>query len=487
MTAVDDSISALDTKLPRNGPAMQPVPDGFTVDAEKVASVERQLLDAGVKFCYATYVDIHGIPKAKTTPIDKFEKMCTGHELYTVGAVEGLGLAGPHEDECATIPDLDSMVICPWNRSLAWFSSDLYYHGEPYPNSPRGLLKRQMDRAAERGLVLNLGIEPEFYVYREDEKGKPRPITTSRFKGPNACYDFNLTDESLAFLEPMVAALEELGWGLFSFDQECGRGQHEFDFGFADALTMSDRFIFLRTLAKRVARSIGATATFMPKPFADDFRSGAHFNMSIADHDSGENLFEPGAEPGELAEKYGIPVSDRAYHFAAGILKHAGAITAMTCPTYNSYQGLIAQGDLDDFSWAPVLEAYGRNNRSAMLRMPLNRACVENRAVDMSVNPYFAAAITLAAGLEGIDQQLDPGQPINVDMYQLTMSDLKAMGVERLPPTLLHALEAFEADELTAETFGDYRDLYLEHKRKEWARGFYRVTDEQRAFHLDFI
>ena len=486
MTAVDDSPAGL-ARLPRNGRAKQPVPDGFALDPGEVAATKRRLVDAGVKFCYATYVDVHGIPKAKATPIDQFEKMCAGHELYTVGALEGMGLAGPHEDECATVPDLDSMVICPWNRRLAWFSSDLYYHGEPYANSPRGLLKRQMDRAAERGLVLNLGIEPEFYVYREGGDGRPVPITTSRFQGPNACYDFNLTDESLAFLEPMAEALEALGWGLFSFDQECGRGQHEFDFGFADAVTMSDRFVFLRTLAKKVARSIGATATFMPKPFADDFRSGAHFNMSIADLDRGENLFEPGGAPGELAEKYGIPVSDRAYHFAAGVLEHAAAITAMTCPTYNSYQGLVAQGDLDDFSWAPVLEAYGRNNRSAMLRLPLNRACVENRAVDMSVNPYLAAALTLAAGLEGIEHALDPGEPINVDMYRLTMSDLKAMGVDRLPPTLLHALDAFEADELAAETFGPYRDIYLDHKRKEWARGFYRVTDEQRAFHLDFI
>ena len=467
-------------------PSLAAVPADFAPDTAKVQAVKQKLTAAGVRFCFATYVDIHGIPKAKATPISKFEKMCAGAELYTVGAVEGLGLVGPHEDECATIPDLDTAVICPWDRRQAWFSADLYYHGKRYANDPRGMLQRVCDRAAAMGLTFNLGIEPEFYVFKKDGDGRPVPITASTFRGPNACYDFNLTDESLAFLEPMTAALDELGWGLFSFDQECGKGQHEFDFGFADAVTMADRFVFLRTLAKKVARSVDASASFMPKPFSDDFRSGAHFNMSLADVDTGANVFEAD-EPGPMAAKYGIPVSDTAYHFAAGLLKHAHAVTAMTCPTYNSYQGLIAQGDLDDFSWAPVLVAYGRNNRSAMLRLPINRPCVENRAVDMSVNPYLAAAISLAAGLEGIEQKLDPGEPINLDLYKLTMQDVRGRGIDRLPPTLLHALDAFETDPLVADTFSDYRGIYLDHKRKEWARSFYRVTDEQREAHLEFI
>ncbi len=302
-----------------------------------------------------------------------------------------------------------------------------------------------------------------------------------------------MATESDAFLEPMVRYMRELGWGLYSYDQECGRGQYEFDFDYADALTTADRFIFLRFMAKKVAQSIGAVATFMAKPFADDFRSGAHFNMSLADAATGANVFAPGGGATErrntLAARYGVQCSDIALHFVAGLRRHARAVTAVTCPSYNSYQGLIAQGDLREFSWAPVLIAWGKNNRSAMLRLPGNRYCVENRAVDMSSNPYLAAAISLSAGLDGIEQQLDPGEPLNDDLYKRGATSVtKASGLELLPRTLLHALEAFDLDPVSREAFGDfYKDIYLSHKLREWERGFYPVTDEQRRALLTFI
>jgi glutamine synthetase len=465
------------------------VPEGFAADAATVRALKNRLVDAGVRTCFATFVDVYGVPKAKATPIEFFEHMCDGSELYTVGAVEGLGLAGPHEDECATVPDLATATIMPWDKSQAWFSSDLYYHGQPYHGDPRGLLKRLLRRAETAGFRFNLGIEPEFFVLREDDSGALQPITRTRFEGPNACYDLALATESGAFLEPMARYLNELGWGLFSYDQECGRGQYEFDFGYADALTMADRFVFLRFMAKKVAHSIGAIATFMPKPFSDDFRNGAHFNMSLADVRTGANLFAPSeGQPVRLASRYGVKSSDLALHFIAGLKRHARAITAVTCPSYNSYQGLIAQGDLRDFSWAPVLVAWGKNNRSAMLRIPGNRYCVENRAVDMSNNPYLAAAISLSAGLEGIDEQLDPGEPLNDDLYKRGAFDLKAAGIEVLPKTLLHALEAFDADPISATAFGDgYKQIYLSHKLREWERAFYPVTAEQRRAQLTSI
>ena len=254
------------------------VPDDFHPDSSKIEKVKKRLLSARVQSCFATFVDVYGIPKAKITPIEVFEHMCEDSELYTMGAVEGLGLAGPQEDECATVPDLDSAVILPWDKSLAWFSSDLYYHGEPYPGDPRGILRRVLARAQSLGFRFNLGVEPEFFVLTEHSDGSLRPITRTQFRGPNACYDVTLATESHPFLGPLSRYMKELGWGLYSFDQECGRGQYEFDFGYTDALTMADRFVFLRYMVKRVAESIGAFATFMPKPFSDDFRSGAHFN-----------------------------------------------------------------------------------------------------------------------------------------------------------------------------------------------------------------
>jgi len=465
------------------------VPEGFVPEEAKVQALKKRLLSEGVRACLATFVDVYGIPKAKSTPIEVFEHMCEGSELYTVGALEGMGLVGPQEDECAAVPDLDTAIVLPWDKTHAWFNSDLYYHGEPYGGDPRGILRRVLRLAADRGFRFNLGIEPEFYVLRQDASGALSPVTRTRFQGPNACYDVALATESSEFLEPMTRYMRELGWGLFSYDQECGRGQYELDFGYTDALAMSDRIVFLRFMAKKVAHAVGAVATFMPKPFSDDFRSGAHFNMSLADVKSGTNLFAPGDGRGrKLASRYGVGCSDLALHFIAGLKRHARAIAAVTCPSYNSYQGLIAQGDLREFSWAPVLVAWGKNNRSAMLRLPGNRHCVENRAVDMATNPYLAAAISLAAGLEGIDKELDPGEPLNDDLYKRGSADLKTAGIDLLPRTLLHALEAFDADPISAAAFGDfYKSIYLSHKTREWERTFYRVTEEQRQQYLTFI
>jgi glutamine synthetase len=211
--------------------------------------------------------------------------------------------------------------------------------------------------------------------------------------------------------------------------------------------------------------------------------------MSLADAKTGANLFAPGdGRSSKLAGRYGAKTSDLALHFIAGIKRHARAVTAVTCPSYNSYQGLIAQGDLREFSWAPVLVAWGKNNRSAMLRLPGNRHCVENRAVDMSTNPYLAAAISLAAGLAGIEEELDPGEPLNDDLYKRGPSELKTSGIDVLPRTLLHALEAFDADPISQVAFGDtYKDIYLSHKLREWERSFYVVSAEQRRAHLTFI
>ena len=454
---------------------------------DQVQSLKKKLVAEGVQYCMASFVDVHGIPKAKCVPISKFEEMCEGSELYTVGAVEGMGLVGPQEDECNTVPDLKTCTILPWDKRYAWFSADCWYHGTPYPADSRVLLGKVIARAKSMGFTMNLGIEPEFYVLRRDAAGKLVPLAPVGFKGPNACYDVRQTMASMQFLDPMCKYVEQLGWGMHSFDQECGKGQFELDFHYADAMTMADRFIFLRMMIKEVAQSIGAIATFMPKPFANDYRSGAHFNMSLADVNTRKNVFIAD-KPDPTAQKYGVNASKLCLHFVAGLLKHAPALTAVCCPTFNSYKGLIAQGDLPEMSWAPVLRCYGRNNRSAMLRLPMSRPCVENRAVDMSVNPYLAAALSLAAGLEGIEKQLDPGEPLNDNLYSLSATDVEQRRVTRLPRTLLDAVREFEADPLITETMGEsFQRIYAEQKHKEWNRSFYRVTDEEREEALTYI
>jgi glutamine synthetase len=469
-------------------PPVFAIPEDFVIDEAKLVATRRRLEAAGVEFCFSTYVDIHGVPKAKTNPLTAFEKMAHGSELFTVGAMEGMGLIGPHEDECAAVPDLNTLIVCPWNKKIGYFFGDLYYHGAPYQNDSRQILKRQLQRAAALGFQMNLGMETEFYVLRIDEKRSRHILARDRYQGTCPAYDIYQTMGSMAFLEPMSNYMDELGWNLYSFDQEGGHSQFEFDFKYTDALTMCDRFIFLRLMAKQVAEQIGATATFLPKPFANDFRSACHFNMSLADVETGSNRFAPETDLNPLAQSHGVAMSKLAYHFAAGVLRHAAAITAVTSPTYNSYQGLIAQGDMPDISWAPVIVAYGRNNRSAMLRLPLNRYCVENRAPDISCNPYLAAAVQLAAGLEGIEQELDPGKPLNRNCYDLTRSELKEIGMKFLPRTLLHSLEAFEADPLIDQVFGtEFKEIYLKQKLKEWDEGFYPISEAHLQKHLTFI
>jgi glutamine synthetase len=465
------------------------VPANFAIDPQKLADTRRALEAAGVEFCFSTYVDIHGVPKAKANPLAAFEKMAHGSELFTVGAMEGMGLIGPHEDECAAVPDLDTMLVCPWDRRHAYFFGDLYYHGAPYVNDSRVILKRQIERAAKLGLKLNLGMETEFYVlFVDPETGTRKLLQRDKYAGTCPAYDMHLTLGAMDFLAPMSRYMNELGWGLYSFDQEGGHSQFEFDFHYADALTTCDRFVFLRLMAKNVAQQIGATATFVPKPFADDFRSADHFNMSLASLETGANLFAPQPDGNEFATKYGLPFSKLAYHFAAGILRHAPAITAVTSPTYNSYQGLIAQGDMPDISWAPVMMAWGNNNRSAMLRFPPNRYCVENRTPDIACNPYLAAAVQLAAGLDGIEQQLDPGPPLNTNCYDLTRAQLREAGVELLPRTLLHALEAFERDPFIGDVFGaEFKGIYLKQKLREWDEGFYAINEAHLRKRLTFI
>jgi glutamine synthetase len=228
----------------------------------------------------------------------------------------------------------------------------------------------------------------------------------------------------------------------------------------------------------------------MPKPFSNDFRSGAHFNMSLASAANDANIFDRAHSPvGLLGERYQIDFPDAAFHFVGGLLAHAPALTAMSCPTFNSYKGLIAQGDMPDMSWAPVLRCYGRNNRSAMIRLPMNRPCVENRSPDISANFYLAAALSVAAGLDGMQRKTDPGAPWNENLYEVVEGRATAGRTpERLPRTLIEALDAFRADPLVAEVYGtEFRDIFLRQKTKEWDQAFYRVGNEERDQQVEYV
>jgi glutamine synthetase len=418
--------------------------------------------EAGVEIVLATYVDGHGIAKCKAVPLEYFDDMMNGSELFTGAALDMLGQV-PSDDELAVFPDPDAIVQLPWRPDVALALGNLRLGGEPYPMCSRSILTRQMDRARELGFVFNLGIETEFYFFRRDEQGIPRAWNPNDTLD-KPCYDAMGTLESLGFLRELVGYMDTMGWDVHSFDHEDGNGQYEVDFSYADGLTSADRFVLFRMMAKEIARTHGIEASFMPKPWSEKTGSGAHFNMSLASVKTGDNLFAPDGE-----DLYACGLSRLGYQFMAGILRHAKAIVAVTCPTVNSYKRLVAQGAASGSTWAPVFISYGRNNRTHMLRVPTKSPRVESRAVDASINPYLSAALLLAAGLEGIEEELDPGVPVDVDMYSQSPAQIAAMGVDTLPRTLQEAVDFFEADPLAQKIFGpDLHRAYVDFKRGEW-------------------
>lgn len=447
------------------------------VDAEQLRD---ELIERGVKYVFGWYVDIHGVPKSKCVPVGALVSMTKGSELYTVGALEGMGELGPHEDECAGFPDLERLVVLPWDNRFALVPSELNLNGLPYAQDSRNILMRQVAAAAELGYVANVGIEPEFYVLRPGENGWEPLVEHDKLHGSTRGYDLETTMLAEPFLGPMVAHMNSLGWGVYSFDHEGGDGQYEFNFEYTDALSMADRMVLFRLMAKHVARDLGCIATFMPKPFQDDFGSAAHINISLADAQSNVNQFELG----DGTSSY----SDTARHFVAGVLEHAGAINAVICPTVNSYKRFVSKGFMGEISWAPVYRAWGENNRTLMCRMPVNRHALEVRTADSSVNYHLGIAMVLAAGLDGIARQLDPGPPLNQDSYTMSAEQVATLGNLALPTSLSEALDAFESDQIARDTFGsDFHATYLAYKRQEAHQFSLVVTDWETSTYLQRV
>ncbi|NEQ44499.1 MAG: type III glutamate--ammonia ligase [Leptolyngbya sp. SIOISBB] len=446
----------------------------------EIASLKSSLESQGVRYALASYVDIHGMSKAKMVPLSHLGQMMQGSELFTGAALDGVP-QDISDEEVAALPDPQSATILPWNKQVVWFASDLYLSGQPFEACCRSILKRTLDKAASLGFTFNLGIETEFFVFKETEGGGFEPIS-DRDTLAKPCYDLTGLLDNYSWLTELVEAMNHLGWDVYSFDHEDANGQFETDFAYADALTMSDRLTFFRLMAKEIARKHGYFASFMPKPFANRTGSGAHYNMSLADMESGKNLFEDRTDP------RGCQLSQLGYQFLAGILRHAPAICAVTCPTVNSYKRLVRKGSMSGFTWAPVYICYGNNNRTNMLRIPLAGGRVECRAADIATNLYLGAAMILAAGLEGIEQGLDPGEPHTENMYNYTLPELDAMGIDLLPRNLQEAIDAFERDPLSAAVMGPlmYR-TYTDFKRQEWEEYHTHISDWEHQRYLKFF
>jgi glutamine synthetase len=431
--------------------------------APDTAQLQKELESKGVKYCIGAYVDIHGVPKAKVVPIAHLGHMAKGSERYTGYALDGLGQA-PNEDELTSIPDFSRMVQLPWEPKIAWIPADNHFQGKPYPLNTRVALQQQMAEAAKLGFGMNLGIECEIFLLKQDEQGK-LSVPDAEDKLGKSCYDVRGFTNSFEWLDKMATAINDLGWDLYSFDHEDANGQFEFDFQYSDALTTCDRMTFFRYMAKHYAREQGLLATMMPKPFANKTGNGAHFNMSLYDLKNGNNLFacDPKDDPN------GIGLTQLGYHFIGGVLKHGRALCAVFAPTVNSYKRLVRRGAMSYFSWAPVFNSWGSNNRTNSVRVPAGGGRCESRNADGAVNPYLAATLVLAAGLEGIREKLDPGKPNEDNLYAITEEDRRARGIEFLPQTLQEAVAAFADDPLVEQVLGKgLRDEFIRYKTEEW-------------------
>ncbi|MXW86881.1 MAG: glutamine synthetase, partial [Boseongicola sp. SB0667_bin_21] len=301
----------------------------------RIAEVKEQLEDSGVKYVMAAWIDLHGIPKTKPVPMSEFEQLCLGEgPQFAVHSVSYVPELGPADSDQVVVPDLDAVYVCPWDGSMAIVFSDLFWEDAPYNVCPRQALRRAMQEAAGDGYVGYAGVEPEFIVMKYDGAGQPvkafdnDPAHGIRPRRQAFGYDVELSIDSMPFLKDMIDILEGLGWNLHDVVAEGGYSQFELDFHYANMLEMSDRFVFLRLTLKEVAKKHGMFVTFMPKPTIGDWRSGAHVNMSIQ-HESrpGKNIFETADGDWSRESRWAL----------GGLMRHAEAITAITCPTVNSY------------------------------------------------------------------------------------------------------------------------------------------------------
>jgi glutamine synthetase len=428
-----------------------------------------------IKLVLAQFVDIHGTAKAKSVPVNHFDDIVGAGAGFAGFAISGMGI-DPHGPDFMARGDLDTLSLVPWQPGYARVVCDGHVNGVPWSHDARVVLKKQMQRLKERGLTFYTGLEPEFSLLKRTEDGKVVPFDDTDVQA-KPCYDYKGLTRASEFLEKLVKGLQGAGIDVFQIDHEDANGQFEVNYTFADGLTSCDQFVLFKMAASEIAHELGLICSFMPKPFANRPGNGMHMHMSIGDGQS--NLFEDKSDP------RGLNLSTMAYQFLAGILKHAPALTALCAPTVNSYKRLVVGRSLTGATWAPAYISYGDNNRSSMVRIPKGR--LELRLPDGACNPYLATAAVIAAGLDGIDNELDPGEPQNTNLYLLSERELKEKKIGILPQNLHASITALEADDVIREALGPVAATFIELKHMEWVEYMRHVSDWELKSYLEFF
>lgn len=407
-----------------------------------------------VEFIRLQFIDVLGIPKNVAVTSSQLEKVLTDGMMFDGSSIEGF--ARIEESDMYLKPDLDTFVIYPWRPQtgkVARFICDVYTPaGEPFDGDPRGILKKQMAEAKKLGYEFNVGNECEFFLFQTDENGRP----TTKTNDEAGYFDLDPIDMGTDARRDICLTLEQMGFEIEASHHEVAEGQHEIDFKYADALTTADNVVTFRLAVKTIAKKYGLHATFIPKPIFGINGSGMHTNMSLF-KDGKNAFFDPAGE---------LQLSDTAYSFIAGVLKHVAGITAVTNPLVNSYKRLVPGYE------APCYIAWSASNRTDIIRIPASRGAgtrVELRSPDPSTNPYLCLACCLAAGMDGIKNNLPAPDSVDVNLFKSTQEERDALGVKNLPGSLYEALKTMEEDGLVKEVLGEHAyNAFYTSKMQEW-------------------
>ena len=427
--------------------------------------IVRIVREDDVEFIRMQFTDIFGQLKNVAITASQIEKAVNNEIMIDGSSIEGF--VRIQESDQYLHPDLDTFTILPWrpqHGKVARLICDVYNpDGTPFIGDPRGALRRMLKKAADMGYSFNVGPECEFFLFQTDEDGKPTTTTNDEA----GYFDLGPLDHGESTRREICMALETMGFEIEASHHEVAAGQHEIDFKYAEALAAADNIMTFKLAVKTLAQKNGLHATFMPKPIFGINGSGMHTNMSL--FKDGKNVFFD-----ETGDKM---LSADAYHFIAGLLHHIGGMTAILNPLVNSYKRLWGGNE------APSYICWGHNNRSALLRIPQykpgkgNSARMEFRALDPVANPYLAYSVLLAAGLDGIDKQMQLGEPTSDDVWELTDGERQAMGIQPLPRSLDEALKIMEKSDFVADVLGEHAfGYFLDNKHQEWEEYNQQVT-----------
>ncbi|MGZ4736265.1 MAG: glutamine synthetase family protein [Acidimicrobiia bacterium] len=415
--------------------------------------VMRTVEERGVRFVRLWFTDVLGSLKGFAITPAELEGALEEGMTFDGSAIEGYSRV--QESDMLAVPDANTFDIVPWRGDDApvarMFCDIQHLSGEPFEGDPRFVLKRNLDRAREKGFTFYAGPEIEFFYFESDSN--PVPLDHAGF------FDLTQSDMASELRKRTILTLEQMGIPVEYSFHENGPSQHEIDLRYTDALTMADNVMTFRTVVRQVAQDLGVHATFMPKPIAGAFGSGMHTHMSLFEGDV--NAFHDPGDP------YGL--SKVAKCFIAGLLRHAKEITAVTNQTVNSYKRLIEGYE------APTYICWARNNESALVRVPIPKrgkessTRIEFRSPDPACNPYLAFSVMLAAGLEGIDEGYELPPEATNNIFEMTAEERAVENIGALPQSLSESLDVMERSELVAQTLGEHVfEFFVRNKRAEW-------------------